>query len=103
MMAIVRKQSQKINEAPRDVPKRTSREADRELTHIIQSVGLLSLFQGVASPLAPPYWIARLQELRAGYALLPTQLAQVSALERRVEALAERDKGGVAGSKRRVA
>ena len=103
MKAIVRKQSRRLNEAPHHVRKRTSHEADRELDHLSKLLGFLIASKDSSFPLGLAYWIARLRELRVGYALLPTQLARISALERRVEELAERDNRIVVRSKRRIA
>ena len=49
------------------------------------------------------YWRARLRDLRIGYALLPVQLAQLSALERCVEEIERRAKAIVPVDERRVA
>jgi hypothetical protein len=103
MKAIVRKQCHRLKEAPLHVRKRTSREADRELDHLSTILGFLIASDDSSFPFSLAYWIARLRELRVGYALLPTQLARISALERRVEEFAERDNRDVVRSKRRVA
>jgi len=103
MKANDRKQSRKISETPLYGRKHTSHEADRELDHLRKILGILIAEQDGSFPLGPAYWFARLRELRLGYALLPAQLAQISALERSVEALAERDNQNIARSKRRFA
>ena len=104
MKAIARKRSGKASEAPPfHMQNRSSREADRELEHLKKIVGILNASKDDSLPLGPAYWIARLREMRVGYFLLPTQLAQISALERCTEGLAERDNRDVTRSKRRVA
>lgn len=104
MKAIARKRSRKASEAPPfHLQNRSSHEADRELDHLKKIVGILTASKDDSFPLGPAYWIARLREMRVGYFLLPTQLAQISALERCIEGLAERDKRDVPRSKRRVA
>ncbi|SAL86600.1 hypothetical protein AWB74_07769 [Caballeronia arvi] len=81
MRAIVRKQSRKSNDIPLNVLKRTSNEADRELAHLSKIVETLIELDKGSSPLGPAYWMARLRELRVGYALLSTQRAQIAALD----------------------
>ena len=101
MKAIARKRSRKASEAPPfHLQNRSSHEADRELDHLKKIVGILTASKDDSFPLGPAYWI---REMRVGYFLLPTQLAQISALERCIEGLAERDKRDVMRSKRRVA
>ena len=64
-----------------EVRKRTSLEADRELAHIQAVVRAVSASTTASLPISACYWRARLRELRIGYALLPVQLALLSALE----------------------
>lgn len=89
MKSIVRKQHHQTNEAPALTPRRTSHEADRELAHLQKVLEIMSVSGGYSLPLSSSYWMARLRELRTRYALLPTQLTQVSVLERCVEGLVE--------------
>jgi hypothetical protein len=71
-----------------DVPKRTSLDADRELSHIQKVVSAICS-TSVPFPIGVYYWKARLHELRSAYALLPVQRARLSALERYVEKIAQ--------------
>lgn len=61
--------------------KRTSLEADRELAHIQAVVRAVRASKKATLPISAWYWRARLRDLRVGYALLPVQLALLSALE----------------------
>jgi hypothetical protein len=54
-------------------------------------------------PISVPYWRARLHELRIAYALLPVQLARLSALEHEVEQLAQKQVDVGASDGRRAA
>jgi hypothetical protein len=100
MKAIARKRSRKASEAPLfHMQHRSSHEADRELDHLRKIAGILTASKDNSFPLGPAYWIARLREMRVGYFFLPTQLAQISALERCIEGLAERENRDVTRSK----
>ena len=103
MKSIVRKQNRQINEAPLEVLKRTSGEADRELAHLTKVIGILVASGRGALPLGTAYWLERLRKLRDGHTLLPTQLAHISALERSVEGLAELHTQDAGSSRRRAA
>jgi hypothetical protein len=84
------------------VPKRTSLEADRELAHIRKVVTAVRA-PSVPLPISVGYWRARLHELRIAYALLPVQLARLSALELDVENIAQVEVDVGTGDDRRVA
>jgi hypothetical protein len=84
------------------VLKRTSLEADRELAHIREVVTAVRA-TSASLPISVPYWRARLHELRIAYALLPVQLARLSALELEVEQLAQKQVNVGASDGRRAA
>lgn len=102
MNAIVRKKNHETDEALLALPKRTSHEADRELAHLQKVLGKLSGSSAVSSALSSAYWMVRLRELRVGYALIPVQLARISALECCIEELAEQERKDPASFKRRA-
>jgi hypothetical protein len=54
-------------------------------------------------PISVRYWKARLHELRIAYALLPVQVARLSALELDVEELAQKQVDVGASDELRVA
>ena len=54
-------------------------------------------------PISVRYWRARLHELRIAYALLPVQLARLSALELDVEKIAQGQVDVSTSDERRVA
>ena len=85
-----------------DLLKRTSLEADRELAHIRKLVTAVRA-TSASLPISVPYWRARLHELRIAYALLPVQLARLSALELEVEQLAQKQVDVGASDGRRAA
>ncbi|MDR5826189.1 hypothetical protein [Caballeronia sp. LZ043] len=84
------------------VLKRTSLEADRELAHLRK---LVTAVRATSAPLPinVRYWRARLHELRIAYALLPVQLARLSALELEVEKIAQKQVDVGASDGRRAA
>jgi hypothetical protein len=84
------------------VLKRTSADADRELSHIRKVVSAVRT-TSVALPIGAYYWKARLQELRSAYTLLPVQRARLSALELYVEKIAQEQEGVTTRDERRVA
>ncbi|WP_075583627.1 MULTISPECIES: hypothetical protein [Caballeronia] len=84
------------------VLKRTSLEADRELAHIRKVVTAVRA-TSVALPISVRYWSARLHELRIAYALLPVQVARLSALELDVENVAQQQVDVGTSDDRRVA
>ena len=71
------------------VLKRSSLEADRELAHIRKVVTAVRA-TSAPLPISVRYWKARLHELRIAYALLPVQLARLSAIELDVEGFAHK-------------
>lgn len=85
-----------------DVIKRTSLEADRELAHIREVVTAVRA-TSASLPISVRYWRARLHEVRIAYALLPVQLARLSALELEVEQLAHKQVDVGASNRRRAA
>ncbi|MDR5740160.1 hypothetical protein [Caballeronia sp. LZ016] len=84
------------------VLKRTSLEADRELAHMRKVVTAVHA-TSAPLPISVRYWRARLHELRIAFALLPVQLARLSALELAVEELAQKQVDAGASDDRRVA
>jgi len=84
------------------VLKRTSLEADRELAHLREVVTAVRT-ASAPLPISVRYWKARLHELRIAYALLPVQVARLSALELDVEELAQKQVDVGTSDKRRVA
>ncbi|SAK56216.1 hypothetical protein AWB76_02251 [Caballeronia temeraria] len=93
------------NQGPATSPgmlKRTSLEADRELAHIRKVVTAVRA-TSVPLPINVRYWRARLHELRIAYALLPVQVARLSALELDVENIAQEQVDVGTSDDRRVA
>jgi hypothetical protein len=102
MKSIVASRNHQVPAASPAVPKRTSLEADRELAHI-QKVVTAVRATSVPLPISVRYWRARLHELRIAYALLPVQVARLSALELDVENIAQQQVDVGTSDDRRVA
>lgn len=102
MKTIVASRSHQAPATSPGVPKRTSREADRELAHL-QEVVTAVRATSVPLPISVRYWRARLHELRIAYALLPVQVVKLSALELDVENIAREQVDVLTSDERRVA
>jgi hypothetical protein len=102
MKTIVVDRKHHVADTSPGMPKRTSLEADRELAHIGEVVKAVRA-TSAPLPISIRYWRARLHELRSAYALLPVQLARLSALEFDVEKIAQKQVDVGTSDKRRVA
>ena len=102
MKTIVESGNHRAPAASPGMPKRTSREADRELAHI-QEVVMAVRATSVPLPISVGYWRTRIHELRLAYALLPVQVARLSALELDVKNIARDEIDVLTSDERRVA
>jgi hypothetical protein len=84
------------------VAHRTSLDADRELSHIQRVISAVRS-ASVPFPIGVCYWKERLFELRSTYVLLPVQRVRLSALEIRLEKIAQEQDGTETHYERRVA
>jgi hypothetical protein len=84
------------------VARRTSLDADRELSHIQRVISAVHS-AAVPFPIGLCYWKARLYEIRSTYVLLPVQRVRLSALEICLEKIAQEQDGTETHDERLVA